>query len=73
MTWWWPSNDEGPAAAPQGGLDGEVFVTETAQRVALEGMQMMGGYGYSSEYDMERLVPRFWPRGLSSRSRSTVG
>ena len=49
------------------------FVTETAQRVALEGMQMMGGYGYSSEYDMERLVPRFRPRDLSSRSRSTVG
>ena len=34
----------------------ELFVTETAQRVTLEGMQMMGGYGYSSEYDMERLV-----------------
>jgi len=31
-------------------------VTETAKRVALEGMQMMGGYGYASEYDMERLV-----------------
>jgi isovaleryl-CoA dehydrogenase len=31
-------------------------VTETARRAALEGMQMMGGYGYSSEYDMERLV-----------------
>ena len=31
-------------------------VTEVAKRVALEGMQMMGGYGYSSEYDMERLV-----------------
>jgi isovaleryl-CoA dehydrogenase len=31
-------------------------VTETAQKAALEGMQMMGGYGYSSEYDMERLV-----------------
>jgi alkylation response protein AidB-like acyl-CoA dehydrogenase len=30
--------------------------TETARRAALEGMQMMGGYGYSSEYDMERLV-----------------
>ena len=28
-------------------------VTETAKRVALEGMQMMGGYGYASEYDME--------------------
>ena len=51
----------------------KLFVTGTAQRVALEGMQMMGGYGYSSEYDMERLVPRSWPRGLSSRSRSTVG
>ena len=34
----------------------KLFVTETAQRAALEGMQMMGGYGYSSEYDMERLV-----------------
>ena len=28
-------------------------VTETAKRVALEGMQMMGGAGYASEYDME--------------------
>lgn len=28
-------------------------VTETAKRMALEGMQMMGGYGYASEYDME--------------------
>ncbi len=28
-------------------------VTETAKRVALEGMQMMGGYGYACEYDME--------------------
>ena len=37
-------------------VDGELVVTEAAQRAALEGMQMMGGYGYSSEYDMERLV-----------------
>jgi alkylation response protein AidB-like acyl-CoA dehydrogenase len=29
-------------------------ITETAKRVAMEGMQMMGGYGYSTEYDMER-------------------
>jgi isovaleryl-CoA dehydrogenase len=28
-------------------------VTETAKRIALEGMQMMGGYGYATEYDME--------------------
>jgi alkylation response protein AidB-like acyl-CoA dehydrogenase len=34
----------------------KLFVTEASQRAALGGMQMMGGYGYSSEYDMERLV-----------------
>ena len=34
----------------------KLFVTETAKRAALDGMQMMGGYGYASEYDMERLV-----------------
>jgi len=30
--------------------------TEIAKTMSLEGMQMMGGYGYSTEYDMERLV-----------------
>jgi isovaleryl-CoA dehydrogenase len=30
--------------------------TETAKRTALEGMQMMGGYGYATEYDMEHHV-----------------
>jgi isovaleryl-CoA dehydrogenase len=30
--------------------------TEVAKQAALEGMQMMGGYGYASEYDMERHV-----------------
>lgn len=30
--------------------------TEVAKRAALEGMQMMGGYGYAKEYDMEHLV-----------------
>ncbi len=34
----------------------KLHVTEITKRVALEGMQLMGGYGYSSEYDMERLV-----------------
>jgi alkylation response protein AidB-like acyl-CoA dehydrogenase len=34
----------------------KLFVTEAAKRTTLEAMQMMGGYGYSSEYDMERLV-----------------
>jgi len=31
-------------------------VTEVAKRVALDGMQMMGGYGYAAEYGMERHV-----------------
>ncbi|GLY02477.1 acyl-CoA dehydrogenase family protein [Actinoplanes sp. NBRC 101535] len=30
--------------------------TEVARQVALAGMQMMGGYGYATEYDMERYV-----------------
>jgi len=30
--------------------------TELAKRCSLEGMQMMGGYGYATEYDMERHV-----------------
>jgi isovaleryl-CoA dehydrogenase len=34
----------------------KLFVTEVAKRAAVDGMQMMGGYGYASEYDMERLV-----------------
>ena len=28
--------------------------TELAKRTTLEGVQMMGGYGYAVEYDMER-------------------
>ena len=30
--------------------------TETARRVTLDAMQMMGGYGYATEFGMERLV-----------------
>lgn len=36
----------------------KVKTSETAKRVALEGMQMMGGYGYATEYDMEGHVRR---------------
>jgi alkylation response protein AidB-like acyl-CoA dehydrogenase len=32
--------------------------TEVAKQVALEGMQMMGGYGYACEYDQEGWVRR---------------
>ncbi len=34
----------------------KLFITEAYQRAASHGMQVMGGYGYISEYDMHR----FW-------------
>jgi isovaleryl-CoA dehydrogenase len=58
LTYWVASKvDEAPdRMLPREASMVKLYVTETAKRVALEGMQMMGGYGYSSEYDMERLV-----------------
>jgi isovaleryl-CoA dehydrogenase len=58
MTYWVASKvDEDPdRMLPREASMVKLLVTETAQKAALEGMQMMGGYGYSSEYDMERLV-----------------
>jgi isovaleryl-CoA dehydrogenase len=58
MTWWVASlTDEDPdRMLPREASMVKLHVTEIAKKVALEGMQMMGGYGYSSEYDMERLV-----------------
>ncbi len=58
MTRWVASlTDEDPGRMlPREASMVKLYVTETAKRIALEGMQMMGGYGYSSEYDMERLV-----------------
>ena len=58
MTHWVASMvDEDPdRMLPQQASMVKLFVTEVAKRTTLEGMQMMGGYGYSSEYDMERLV-----------------
>jgi alkylation response protein AidB-like acyl-CoA dehydrogenase len=58
MTYWVATLvDEDPdRMLPQQASMVKLFVTEVAKRTTLEGMQMMGGYGYSSEYDMERLV-----------------
>ena len=58
MTYWCAGKvDEDPdRMLPREASMVKLFVTEAAQRAALGGMQMMGGYGYSSEYDMERLV-----------------
>jgi alkylation response protein AidB-like acyl-CoA dehydrogenase len=58
MTYWVASLvDEDPnRMLPREASMVKLHVTEVAKRVAVEGMQLMGGYGYSSEYDMERLV-----------------
>jgi alkylation response protein AidB-like acyl-CoA dehydrogenase len=58
MTRWVASlTDQDPnRMLPQEASMVKLFVTEVAKRTTLEGMQLMGGYGYSSEYDMERLV-----------------
>ncbi len=58
MTHWVASmTDDDPARMlPKEASMVKLYVTEVAKRVSLEGMQLMGGYGYSSEYDMERLV-----------------
>jgi isovaleryl-CoA dehydrogenase len=58
MTYWVASavDREPDRLLPREASMVKLFVTEAARRTALEGMQLMGGYGYSSEYDMERLV-----------------
>jgi isovaleryl-CoA dehydrogenase len=51
--------DADPSALlPREASMAKLKATETAKRVALEGMQMMGGYGYATEYDMEHHVRR---------------
>ena len=49
--------DDDPAKMlPREASMAKLKATELVKRVSLEGMQMMGGYGYASEYDMERHV-----------------
>ena len=49
--------DADPSALfPREASMAKLKATEVAKKTALEGMQMMGGYGYASEYDMERHV-----------------
>jgi alkylation response protein AidB-like acyl-CoA dehydrogenase len=45
--------DEDPARMlPREASMAKLKATEVARKMALEGMQMMGGYGYATEYDM---------------------
>ena len=49
--------DEDPGRMlPQEASMAKLSATELAKRCALEGMQIMGGYGYASEYPMERYL-----------------
>jgi isovaleryl-CoA dehydrogenase len=41
---------------PQEASMAKLACTELAKRCTLEGMQIMGGYGYATEYPMERLL-----------------
>jgi len=51
--------------------------SEVARRVALDGMQMMGGAGYATEYEMEHLVRKALPMttyaGTSEIQREIIG
>jgi alkylation response protein AidB-like acyl-CoA dehydrogenase len=49
--------DEDPSRMlPQEASMAKLAATELAKKCALEGMQIMGGYGYASEYPMERYL-----------------
>ena len=49
--------DEDPMRMlPQEASMAKVACTELAKKCALEGLQIMGGYGYASEYPMERYL-----------------
>jgi alkylation response protein AidB-like acyl-CoA dehydrogenase len=50
-------SDENPGVTlPREASMAKLKATEVAKQATLEGMQMMGGYGYATEYDMEGLV-----------------
>jgi alkylation response protein AidB-like acyl-CoA dehydrogenase len=49
--------DEDPSRMlPQEASMAKLAATELAKRAALEGVQIMGGYGYATEYPMERYL-----------------
>jgi alkylation response protein AidB-like acyl-CoA dehydrogenase len=50
------TDEEPDRMLPQEASMAKLAATELAKRCALEGMQMMGGYGYATEYPMERYL-----------------
>ena len=50
------TDEEPDRMLPQEASMAKLAATELAKRCALEGMQIMGGYGYATEYPMERYL-----------------
>ena len=48
------TDDDPSRMLPQEASMAKLAATELAKRVALDGVQIMGGYGYATEYPMER-------------------
>ena len=56
---------------PQEASMAKLAATELAKKCALEGVQIMGGYGYATEYPMERhLRAAVGRRSTAARRRS---
>jgi len=49
-------DDDPGALFPREASMAKLKATELAKHLSLEGMQMLGGYGYATEYGMERLL-----------------
>ena len=55
LTWWAASiADTGKRADMESGM-AKLFASEVAITAALDSMRLHGGYGYSTEFDVERL------------------
>jgi alkylation response protein AidB-like acyl-CoA dehydrogenase len=55
LTWWAASRaDSGSRADMESGM-AKLFASEVAIRASLESMRIHGGYGYSTEFEVERL------------------
>lgn len=55
LTWWAASRLDAGHRADQESAMAKVFTSETAISCALESMRIHGGYGYSTEFEVERL------------------
>ena len=55
LTWWAASKLDRGERADQETAMAKVFASEVALQASLESMRVHGGYGYSAEYEVERL------------------